>query len=185
MTAGFCMGLEQTVASRVVVALGPWAKQMLTGLGLKVPMAFERGYHMHFGARGGAGLHRPVYDTAAGYVMSPMESGIRLTTGVELDDIEAPKSLAQLEVAEVSAREAFPLGDRLEDDAWMGCRPTLPDSRPLIGPVPRLPGLWLAFGHQHIGFSTSTGTALLLGAMMQGEPPPIDARPFEPSRFVA
>ena len=176
---------EQMVASRVVVALGPWAKQMLTGLGLKVPMAFERGYHMHFGARGGAGLHRPVYDTAAGYVMSPMESGIRLTTGVELDDIEAPKSLAQLEVAEVSAREAFPLGDRLEDDAWMGCRPTLPDSRPLIGPVPRLPGLWLAFGHQHIGFSTSTGTALLLGAMMQGEPPPIDARPFEPSRFVA
>lgn len=171
-------------ATRVVVALGPWAKQLLARLGLAVPIVFERGYHMHYGARGGAALRRPVHDTAAGYVMSPMEHGIRLTTGVELADLDDPQSLAQLTAAEASAREAFPLGERLEHEAWMGRRPTLPDSRPLIGPVPRLPGLWLACGHQHIGFSTSTGTALLLGAMMQDEPPPIDAQPFDPSRFV-
>jgi D-amino-acid dehydrogenase len=176
---------EPLSAAQVVVALGPWAKQLLAPLGLAVPMVFERGYHMHYGTRDGAALRRPVYDTSAGYVMSPMEHGIRLTTGVELADIDAPKSLTQLESAEASAREAFPLGGRLQSEPWLGRRPTLPDSRPMIGKAPRLPGLWLAFGHQHIGFSTSTGTALLLGAMMQDERPPIDAWPFDPSRFVA
>lgn len=172
-------------AAQAVIALGPWSKQFLARLGLSVPMVFERGYHMHYGIEGSATLGRPVYDTGAGYVMSPMDQGIRVTTGVELNDLDAPKSLVQLGLAEDKAREAFPLGGRLEPEAWLGRRPTLPDSRPAIGRAPHRPGLWLAFGHQHIGFSTGTGTALLLAALMHGESPPIDARPFDPRRFVA
>lgn len=172
-------------AAQAVIALGPWSKRFLARLGLSVPMVFERGYHMHYGVEGSAALGRPVYDTGAGYVMSPMDQGIRVTTGVELNDLDAPKSLVQLEMAEGKAREAFPLGARLERDAWLGRRPTLPDSRPVIGPAPQRPGLWLAFGHQHIGFSTGTGTALLLSSMIHGESPPIDALPFDPRRFVA
>lgn len=172
-------------AHRVIVALGPWAKGFLAPLGLSVPMAFERGYLMHYGAQGCATLHRPIYDTGGGYVLSPMEEGLRLTTGVELNDLDAAKSLAQLAMAERSAREAFPLGRRLADEAWMGRRPTLPDSRPMIGEAPRHPGLWLAFGHQHIGFSTGPGTAAVLGALMSGEPSPIDPAPFRPGRFLS
>ncbi|MBT0569773.1 FAD-binding oxidoreductase [Curvibacter sp. CHRR-16] len=172
------------VVKQLVLAVGPWAKQLLGRMGLSVPMAYERGYHMHYGALSGATLHRPVYDTGGGYVLSPMEQGLRLTTGVQLADLDAPKSLVQLDLAERAAREALPLGARLEEDAWLGRRPTLPDSRPVIGPAPRLPGLWLAFGHQHVGFSTSTGTAALLGALMQGESTPIDPRPFSPLRWL-
>jgi D-amino-acid dehydrogenase len=171
-------------ARDVVVALGPWSKALFAQLGLRVPMAFERGYHRHFAAQGGASLNRPIYDTAAGYVMSPMEKGLRLTTGVELNDCEAPRQTVQMTLVEASAREAFPLGDALEETPWMGRRPTLPDSRPMIGAVPGREGLWCAFGHQHIGFSTGTGTATLLGTLMAGERPPIDATPFSPSRFL-
>jgi len=172
-------------ASRVVLALGPWTKEFAKkSLGLSVPMAFERGYHMHYRAAGGASLGRPVYDTGGGYVLSPMEQGLRLSTGVQLTDREAPKNLAQLDLAEQAAREAFPLEDRLEKEAWLGSRPTLPDSRPIIGECPGHAGLWLAFGHQHIGFNTGPGSAALLASMMSGEACAFDPAPFRPSRFI-
>ncbi|MDP9606256.1 UNVERIFIED_ORG: D-amino-acid dehydrogenase [Variovorax paradoxus] len=172
-------------ASKVVLALGPWTREFLQkSLGLSVPMAFERGYHMHYNAVGNASLGRPVYDTGGAYVLSPMAQGLRLSTGVQLAQRDAPRNLVQLELAERAAREAFPLESRLEAQAWMGSRPTLPDSRPIVGECPRHPGLWLAFGHQHIGFSTGPGTARLLASLMRGEPCDIDPLPFAPGRFL-
>ncbi len=157
---------ESLEADRLVVALGPWSKALLKTTGIDLPMAFERGYHMHYSGVEGASLTRPVYDTGGGYVLSPMARGLRLTTGVELDACEAPARPLQLELAEARAREAFPLDRRLDPEAWLGRRPTLPDSRPMIGEAPRHPGLWLALGHQHIGFSTAPGTARVLGELM-------------------
>ncbi len=172
-------------ASRVVLALGPWTKEFAKKtLGLAVPMAFERGYHMHYGATGGAALGRPVYDTGGGYVLSPMAQGLRLSTGVQLTDRDAAKNLNQLHLAERAAREAFPLAQRLDEEAWLGSRPTLPDSRPVIGECPGHAGLWLAFGHQHIGFNTGPGSAALLASMMSGEACAFDPSPFRPSRFI-
>ncbi|MDB5817081.1 MAG: D-amino-acid dehydrogenase [Rhizobacter sp.] len=172
-------------ASRVVIALGPWSREfMQRTLGIRVAMAFERGTHMHYGAQAGAMLTRPVYDTGGGYVLSPMEQGLRLTTGVPLAARDAPIDTAQLDLAERSARQAFPLAGRLDTAPWLGSRPTLPDSRPIIDQCPGHPGLWLAFGHQHIGFATGPGTAALLGALMTGEAGAIDATPFRAGRFA-
>ncbi|HEY0201680.1 MAG TPA: FAD-dependent oxidoreductase [Burkholderiaceae bacterium] len=169
----------------VLLALGPWCKEFLRkSLGVSLPMVFERGYHMHYSAIGSATLQRPVYDTEGGYVLSPMEQGLRLSTGVELADLNAPHNTAQLDMAERAARQAFPLDARLEQDAWMGCRPTLPDCRPAIGACAGQPGLWLAMGHQHIGFSTGPGTAALIGAMIDGEECAIDPMAFRPSRYI-
>lgn len=175
---------ERVRAERVVVALGPWSRDLLRSFGLRVPMAFERGYHMHYAAAGNAVLNRPVFDSSGGCVLSPMVGGIRLTTGIELTAQDAPASRAQLDLAERAARQAFPLDERQLREPWLGSRPTLPDSRPVIGRAPRSQNLWLAFGHQHIGFSTGPGTASLLGALMAGEAPPIDATPFRPERFL-
>lgn len=172
-------------AARVVMALGPWSQAFAKKvLNVAIPMAFERGQHMHYGAMAGASLSRPIYDTAGGYVLSPMAQGLRLSTGVQLAAQDAPANPAQLDLAERCAREAFPLDARLEANAWLGSRPTLPDSRPMIGECPGQPGLWLALGHQHIGFSTGPGTAVLLGAMMAGERCAVDPAPFLPSRFI-
>ncbi len=175
-------GSEQ--AGQVVIALGPWSAAFLRGAGLRIPMAFERGYHMHYaGAADGApALRRPIHDAQAGYVLSPMRRGLRLSTGVELNALDAPPRHAQLEGAQQAAAQALELGRRLDESPWKGARPTLPDSRPMIGELPRR-GLWAAFGHQHIGFSTGPGTASVLGALMAGEPAPIDPAPFAPQRF--
>jgi glycine/D-amino acid oxidase-like deaminating enzyme len=171
-------------ADEVVLALGAWSKGFLAKMGIAVPMAFERGYHMHFAPAPQVALQRPIYDVDGGYVLTPMERGLRLTTGIELADLDAPKNLEQLRSAETAAREAFPLGERLDGEAWMGARPTLPDSRPMIGPCAGHPGLWLAFGHQHIGFSTGPGTAALLGDLIAGATPRINPYAFRPGRFM-
>ncbi len=171
-------------ASRLVVALGPWSKALLKTTGIHLPMAFERGYHMHYSGREGARVTRPVYDTGGGYVLSPMARGLRLSTGVELNACEAPARPDQLDLAEQRAREAFPLGDRLDAAAWLGRRPTLPDSRPMIGEAPRLPGLWLALGHQHIGFSTAPGTAKILAELMLDGDSASSHAAFRPGRFI-
>ncbi|MFL4469223.1 NAD(P)/FAD-dependent oxidoreductase [Tateyamaria armeniaca] len=172
---------------RVVVAMGPWSRSLLERAGMRVPMAYERGYHMHFGGAGDGGnlaLTRPVYDVSGGYVLSPMEDGLRMTTGVELTDCDAPPNHAQLDLAEASAREAINLGERRDNTPWMGRRPTFPDSRPVIGAAPGRPGLYLAFGHQHVGFNTGPGTARVLADLMEGTSPEIPADPFAPSRFI-
>lgn len=172
-------------ADHVVVALGPWSRDFLQQqLGLRLPMGFERGQHRHFVVTEGATLNRPVYDTAGGYVLAPMAQGLRLSTGVELNAQHAPAHQAQLDTAERSAREALALGDRTPQADWLGSRPTLPDSRPMIGGCPGHAGLWLALGHQHIGFSTGPGTGELLAQLMLGEAPAVDPHPFRPGRFL-
>lgn len=170
-------------ADRVVLALGPWSRDFLQRQwGWRLPMLYERGYHMHFRWNGPA-LKRPLYDTAAGYVLSPMGEGVRLTTGVELDAMLSSFDAGMLERAEEAAREVLPLGERKDRQAWRGSRPTLPDSRPMIGAVPGLPHLWLALGHQHIGYSTGPATGELLASQMCGEPAVVASEPFSPTRF--
>lgn len=169
--------------ANAVVAMGPWAPDVLNSLGLRLPLAVKRGYHMHYGVKDGASLSRPILDEDGGYVLTPMEQGIRLTTGVEFARRDARRTPIQLDWTEPRARELFPLGPRLEKEPWMGCRPAFPDMLPVIGPAPGRPGLWLALGHQHLGFTLGPASGRLLAEMMSGVTPFTDPAPFSASRF--
>ena len=107
--------------------------------GLRLPLAVKRGYHRHFRAKGNAGLARPVLDAEVGYLMTPMEQGIRITTGAEFAPRDAPPTPVQFSRITPRARELFPLGEMAEHRTWLGSRPCFPDSRPVIGPAPDLP----------------------------------------------
>ncbi len=109
--------------------------------------------------------------------MAPMEEGYRVTSGVDLSRRDAPDNHRQIDQVTVSAQEAFPLEDGFAT-TWRGARPTLPDSLPMIGEAPRHPGLWLAFGNQHLGFSTGPITGEIVAALVCGETPPVDPRRF-------
>jgi D-amino-acid dehydrogenase len=170
-------------ADLAIVALGPWSGDLLTPLGLDPKLDVERGYHRHLRPEPGAALSRPVYDADAAYYMAPMEQGLRITSGVDLSLRDAPDERRQIDAATASAREAFPL-DAVVGETWRGARPTLPDSLPMIGEAPARPGLWLAFGNQHIGFSTGPITGEILAALICGETPPVDPTPFRPGRYL-
>ncbi|MEM9050325.1 MAG: FAD-dependent oxidoreductase [Pseudomonadota bacterium] len=175
-------------ADLAVVSLGPWARDFLEAQGFHVPMAYERGYHRHFGGTGdgaqNSGLRRPVHDIAGGFVLSPMKQGLRLSTGVEICARDAPRNERQLAQAEAAARQVIDLGNAVEEDCWLGSRPTFPDSRPVIGALPGMANVWACFGHQHIGFSTGPGSAHLLADLMERRIPSIPAEPFRPERFI-
>jgi D-amino-acid dehydrogenase len=162
------VGVDEQSFQHVVVALGPWSCEFLAPQGWRMPMAFERGYHMHYAFTEGKQLQRPVYDTAGGYVVSPMRQGLRLTTGVQLTARDAPANDVQLRLCETAARQALTFGLAVDSKAWLGNRPTMPDSRPVIGPVPGRQGLWCAFGHQHIGFNTGAGTGAMIAKLVTG-----------------
>ena len=108
---------------------------------------------------------------------------MRITTGVELADRDATPDFAQRDRAVAKARDVFPFGDPVAEP-WRGARPTLPDCLPIIGEAPRHKGLYLAFGHQHIGFSTGPSTGEAIAALVAGETPPFDLAPFAPGRYL-
>ncbi len=153
-------------------------------MGLKLPMAFKRGYHRHFRAQGNATLARPVVDVAYGYLITPMEQGIRLTTGAEFAARDAAPTPVQFDRLMPAARALFPLGERADDKTWMGSRPCFPDSRPVIGRAPGIKGLWLAIGHAHWGLTLGPITGVLLGQMMAGETPFCDPAAYAAERFL-
>jgi D-amino-acid dehydrogenase len=170
-------------ARDVVVALGPWSADLLRPLGYRVPLAFERGYHQEFKPNPARSLQRPIHDAEGSFIMTPMEQGIRVTSGVELTARDAPSSFAQLDQVVPAARNVVEFGEAV-GEPWRGARPTLPDSLPMIGPAPRHSGLWLSFGHQHIGFTTGPATGVAIAAMITGSEPPFNAAPFSPGRYL-
>ena len=171
-------------AATAVLALGPWTPDVLGPLGLRLPLAVKRGYHRHFRPRGNAGLSRPVVDADVGYCVAPMEQGLRLTTGAEFAARDAPPTPAQLRRLLPAARALFPLGEETEAPTWMGSRPCFADSRPVIGPAPGQPSLWLAYGHAHWGMTLGPATGRLLAELITGQTPFCDPAPYRAERFT-
>ena len=168
----------------VVVALGPWAQELLDPLGIRLPLAVKRGYHRHFKPRGNTGLSRPVLDANIGYVVAPMQQGLRLTTGAEFAHRDAPPTPVQFGRLMHAANEMFPLGEPIEKEPWLGRRPSFPDSRPVIGRAPGQPGLWLDYGHAHWGLTLGPVSGRLLAEMMTGAVPFCDPAPYAAERFL-
>lgn len=168
----------------VVLATGAWTNEVCAHLGYRFPMADKRGYHMHYHTMLPESFHTPVTDVNHGYVLAPMEKGLRLTTGVELASRSAPYTPRQLKRLEHYANDIVTLQDRLDARPWIGVRPCLADMRPVIGPASDHRGLWFCFGHNHVGFATGPGSGRLLAQLMTGEQTFMDPSPFCATRFA-
>jgi D-amino-acid dehydrogenase len=171
-------------AAQAVVALGPWAPDVLEPLGISLPLAVKRGYHLHFRPQGNAGLKRPIVDADIGYALAPMEQGHRLTTGAEFAPRDAPPTPVQLDRLMPEAKNLFPLGEPVEKEPWLGRRPCFADSRPVIDRAPGQPGLWLCYGHGHMGLTLGPASGRLIAEMMTGATPVVDPTPYAVSRFA-
>ncbi len=168
-------------AAQAVVALGPWAPSLTRPLGYRFPLFIKRGYHRHYAVDRMPTL--PLLDAECGFVLAPMQRGLRITTGAEFARHDAPETPVQLATAERHARDLVNLGAPVEPRPWMGARPCVADMRPIIGRAPRHAGLWFHFGHAHQGFTLGPATARLLAELIHGETPYVDPRPYDPARF--
>ncbi|MDN3522685.1 NAD(P)/FAD-dependent oxidoreductase [Halomonas ramblicola] len=171
-------------ADRAVVAAGARSHHLARDLGLEVPLETERGYHLTLPQRGQP-LRQPVGSAERRCVMTPMRCGLRIVGFTELGGL----SLAPIRRRYASLRRhaGALLADRqgLDHGAeeWMGFRPTLPDSLPVIDTHPDVPAVHFAFGHQHLGLTQAAITAELLAARMAGDAPALDLAPYRVTRF--
>lgn len=162
---------DMLLASQVVVAAGAWSRGLLDPLGLRLPLESQRGYHLQF-ADAGALISRTVVLVEHKVFVTPMEPGLRVGGMVEIGGLERPPDPACYGILRRVVNDAFDSAEqqamleRSSCSQWMGHRPCMPDSVPIIGPAPGHSGLWLAIGHGHLGVTNSVGTGRTIARQM-------------------
>jgi D-amino-acid dehydrogenase len=174
-------------ADAAVVAAGAWSRPLAAQLGDPVPLETERGYHVTI--RDPEAWPRvPTFDQAGKFVATPMEMGLRLAGTVELAGLAAPPNWQRARILLRRIRTLFPaLRDSYPEERlslWMGHRPSLPDSLPVIGPSRGSPDVFYAFGHGHVGLASSGMTGMVVADLVAGRAPAVDLAPFRADRFA-
>lgn len=166
-----------------VLATGAWSGGLAAKLGLRAPLESERGYHLELWEPS-VMPRSPVMVASGKFVATPMEGRIRLAGVVEFGGLEAPPSRAPLRLLQKNIRAAMPGLTWKETTEWMGHRPSMADSIPVIGEVPGLKGAYTAFGHDHVGLTGGPKTGRILAQIISGKQPNLDLSPYSPSRFM-
>ncbi|WP_145107063.1 NAD(P)/FAD-dependent oxidoreductase [Cereibacter sediminicola] len=171
----------QVHGRRAVIAAGAHSRALALSAGDRVPLDTERGYHVEWDMAE-AKVTRPTCPTARGFYLCPMAGRLRVAGTVELGGLTAPPSPHRIAGLVAGARAIFP--DLPEPSrSWMGFRPSMPDSLPVIGPSRAGGEILHAYGHGHIGLTLAPITARIIADLLDARPPELDITPCLPSRF--
>ncbi|WP_170418672.1 NAD(P)/FAD-dependent oxidoreductase [Ruegeria atlantica] len=169
-------------AAKAVVAAGAWSHHIAQSLGDRIPLETERGYNTTL-SEGAFDLRMHLTFSRHGFVASKINGGVRVGGAVELGGLTLPPNFKRADVL-LDKAAAFLPGLKTDGGMqWMGFRPSLPDSIPVIGTSPNSADVLYAFGHGHLGLTQSVGTAELVGALVDGQEPPISMTPYAATRF--
>ncbi|WP_336071764.1 NAD(P)/FAD-dependent oxidoreductase [Nitratireductor rhodophyticola] len=169
-------------AGHAVLAAGPWSNRLTATLGERMPLTPERGYNTTL-PPGSFDLKRQVIFPSHGFVVTPLATGIRVGGASELAGFDAPVNFRRARHMLDKAAGFLPGLKREGGTEWMGSRPSMPDSLPVIGRASSSPRILYAFGHGHLGLTQSAATARLVADLILKRTPPIDISPFRPGRF--
>lgn len=169
-------------AQCVVIACGARSGQLSRLLGEPVPLEAERGYHLTLSGYEGHAPRYPIMSPSQKVIATPMEMGVRIAGMVEFGGF-LPPDYRKADILRTHLSRLFPQIRSGTVSSWMGHRPSLPDSLPVIGPSARHEALYYAFGHQHIGLSTAPITGRIIADLVSGDTPPIEVSPFRVDRF--
>ena len=176
----------ELAADAAVVAAGAWSKPLAASLGDKVPLETERGYHLMI--RDPEVMPSiPTADADGKFVATPMDTGLRLAGTVELAGLAAPPDWRRARLLLDRAARCCPASPREHPEerisVWMGHRPSMPNSLPVIGLSRATPDVVYAFGHGHVGMTAAPMTGRLVADLVAGRKPAIDISPFAAARF--
>ncbi|WP_345844397.1 FAD-dependent oxidoreductase [Shewanella algae] len=170
---------------RLLLCCGAWSKPLAQQLGHEVPLDTERGYHLMMPQV--SGLSRPVASFERKFIITPMRGGTRLAGTVEFGGLEAPMDPSRADCllphAQALLPKVFSSASAEQGERWMGFRPSLPDSLPILGASLKQKGVWFAFGHQHLGLTWAAITAELLASEFDGDEPALSLHPYRIDRF--
>lgn len=169
-------------AAKVVLCAGAWSHHLARTLGDAIPLETERGYNTTLPA-GAFDLRMHLTFAGHGFVATRINGGVRIGGAVELGGLTLPPNYKRADALLKKAAQFLPGLNTDGGSQWMGFRPSLPDSLPVIGASPNAPDVIYAFGHGHLGLTQSAGTAELVGALIDGQPSQISLTPFSATRF--
>lgn len=174
---------ESLTADKIVITAGAWSRDLAAQAGDRVPLDTERGYHLMLPASNSALLERPVMSADHSFVLSPMDDGLRLASQVEFAGLDAAPDYSRVRSLLPAAKRMLPGIEATEESVWMGCRPSLPDSLPVLGYATHCDRVIYSFGHQHLGMTLGPRTALITADLVAGRNPQIDLQPYRADRF--
>ena len=166
----------------LVICAGSHSNEFTAKLGDNVPLEAERGYHVTFSDPRYT-LPMPVFLPQHKVFVTPMEMGLRIAGQSEFAGNEAEPNYGRADVLSKQMQSIFPGISNVDATKWMGRRPSMPDSLPVISPASRMRNVWYAFGHGHVGLCGGAPTGRLIAEMIGGRSTNIDAAPFSVSRF--
>lgn len=167
---------------KVVVAAGAWSHQLARIFGHKVPLESQRGYHAMLSSPS-VTPRTTVMWAERKFIATPMRMGLRFAGTVELAGLDAPPDYKRANTLLEFGKRMFPGLTGSDVSRWMGHRPCLPDSVPVIGPSPKVKNVFFAFGHGHLGLSCASTTGRLIAELVTGAKPFIDPAPYRIDRF--
>ncbi|WP_122072792.1 FAD-binding oxidoreductase [Pseudophaeobacter sp. EL27] len=176
------LGSHKITPDRVVLAAGAWSHHLARGLGDVLPLETERGYNTTLPA-GAFDLRTHVTFGSHGFVASKINGGVRIGGAVELGGLKLPPNYKRSEVLLKKACRFMPGLDSSDGTQWMGFRPSMPDSLPVIGASTASDAVIYAFGHGHLGLTQSAATAELVADLIRARPPEIALAAVSPQRF--
>jgi D-amino-acid dehydrogenase len=166
----------------LIVAAGAWSHVWARRFGNGIPLETERGYNTTLPV-GAFDVKRQLIFSGHGFVITPLETGLRVGGAVELAGLKRSPNYARSRAMLEKAKQFLPGLQTEGGREWMGYRPSLPDSLPVIGASKRAPGVFYAFGHGHLGLTQAAATGRLIRDLVSGEASAIDLQPFSPQRF--
>jgi D-amino-acid dehydrogenase len=166
----------------LVVCAGVHSGELTAQLGEPVPIEAERGYHVTY-SDPGLQLPLPVHVSDAKVFATPMEMGVRIAGQAEFSGIYAEPNYQRADVLETHMKRMFPSVRTSDSTKWMGRRPSMPDSLPVIGRSTKHKNVYYAFGHGHLGLCGGAPTGRLVADLVGGRKPAIDLTPFRVDRF--
>lgn len=173
-------------ARAVVVAAGAWSKPLARMLGDDVPLDTERGYHIMVRDPETA-TRIPTMWVEGKIIATAMDGGLRFAGQVEFAGLDAPPNWGRADVQLHLARRMFPalLPEYPESriSRWLGFRPSMPDSMPVLGRARRAANAFHAFGHGHVGMAAGSTTGRVVADLVSGRAPSIPIDAFAATRF--
>lgn len=173
---------RRLAVDEVVIAAGAHSARLAKELGEPIPLETERGYHTQI-MDPGISLRHSIIWPARAFMVTPTAGGIRVGGTVEMAGLEAAPDYRRAKVTVRRAREALPGLRGTTMTEWMGHRPALPDTVPILSASARTRGLFYATGHGHLGLTYAATTAQLMGDLICGLRPALDLRPYRIDRF--
>lgn len=169
-------------ADEVVISAGAFSARLAKLLGEPIPLETERGYHTQIMAPGISMKHSIIWPAKA-FMVTPTAGGIRVGGTVEMAGLDAAPDYRRSRVTVKRAKEALPNLKCEDFTEWMGHRPALPDTVPILSASDRTKGVFYATGHGHLGLTYAATTARLMGELISGAPLSVDLHPYRINKF--